>query len=478
MKSKIESVKEIADNIYPSIICIIESKIDKHAKCKLAGFCDPIELRRNNKQGGGIWITYKESVKRKITVLEIGDEELEQVWLNIKTGIRHLILGVVYGKQESRVKTDNIQSFIDRIDYYALKAKNESKAFMVVWDFNVKVGEKIKGNHKEISIGGKFRNKMIKKRQLLLLNRIATTDSDDNGKKSVLDYILLNQICYNKIQNMIIDEERNFGLERISSSGIKESDQNAMILDLNLTLEDSSVNNLQDKKSFQWRLTDDSLREFRKCTKGLVLDCRNKDIDKIYNTWDDNVTNLMATCFDKKVKQRTKDQIPKCKEYKQLQMKKRYLKIQVAKSVNDCNKVKTDIMKIKIKLLNRKIIELNDRKMPEKLNDNIRKIKQFNVNSSEVFKVRQNILGSPKTEVPTSMIDDNGKEITNATDIVKEHKNYFKNVLTNRNPGENYKQRIKNIKRLFTLITNRQDKAIILQMPHLQWGNYRKYLKI
>ena len=73
--------------------------------------------------------------------------------------------------------------------------------------------------------------------------------------------------------------------------------------------------------------------------------------------------------------------------------------------------------------------------MHEKLNDNIRKIKQFNVNSSEFFKLRKNILGSPKTEVPTSIIDDNGKEITNVNDIVKEHENYFKNLLTNRNPG-------------------------------------------
>ena len=163
MKSKIESLKEIADNIYPSIICIIESKIDKHAKCKLADFCDPIELRRNNKKGGGIWITYKESLKKTITVLEIGDEELEQVWLNITIGIRDLSLGVVYGKQESRGKKDNIQSVIDRSDYYAIKATNESKAFMIVWDFNVKVGDTSKGNHKKISIGGKILNKMVKK---------------------------------------------------------------------------------------------------------------------------------------------------------------------------------------------------------------------------------------------------------------------------------------------------------------------------
>ena len=33
---------------------------------------------------------------------------------------------------------------------------------MIVGDFNVKVGEEIKGNHKTISIGDKILNKMIK----------------------------------------------------------------------------------------------------------------------------------------------------------------------------------------------------------------------------------------------------------------------------------------------------------------------------
>ena len=97
--------------------------------------------------------------------------------------------------------------------------------------------------------------------------------------------------------------------------------RNQIIMPLSLiSLEDSLVNNLKEKKSFQWRHADGSLKEFKKGTKGFSLDCRNKDFDEIYKTWDDKVKNLMTNCFDNKFKQCTKDQTPKCKDHKQLQM--------------------------------------------------------------------------------------------------------------------------------------------------------------
>ena len=118
----INSPNSIADELKPSIICITESKINKYNNCKLPGYSKPIELKRTKKAGGGIWITFKESIKNKVTILELGDDEIEQIWTNIKIGPEDLILGVVYGKQESRVKVEKIKTFMDNIDYYAIKA--------------------------------------------------------------------------------------------------------------------------------------------------------------------------------------------------------------------------------------------------------------------------------------------------------------------------------------------------------------------
>ena len=45
---------------------ISESKIKIcDGPLSITGYCHPIELRRQNKQGGGIWIIYKESLREE-----------------------------------------------------------------------------------------------------------------------------------------------------------------------------------------------------------------------------------------------------------------------------------------------------------------------------------------------------------------------------------------------------------------------------
>ena len=140
LKSKVNSLNEIVNTLDPSIICNNESNNIIYLK----GYYDPIEQHRTNKNGGRIWITYKESLRNKITVLEIGDDENEQVWLNIELGSEETSLGVVYGKQETRSTVESTQNFIDKIDFYSRKAKNERKSIIVLGDYNMKVGDYFK----------------------------------------------------------------------------------------------------------------------------------------------------------------------------------------------------------------------------------------------------------------------------------------------------------------------------------------------
>ena len=46
-------------------------------------------------------------------------------------------------------------AFFDEIDYYAVKAKNEGNALIILGDLNVKMGDNIKENHPKISTGEK-----------------------------------------------------------------------------------------------------------------------------------------------------------------------------------------------------------------------------------------------------------------------------------------------------------------------------------
>ena len=75
---------------------------------------------------------YKESLKGKVSALEVGDDDNEQVWINIRPGCKNVILGLVYGKQESQTRVKSNFAFFDKIDYYAVKAKNEGKALIIL----------------------------------------------------------------------------------------------------------------------------------------------------------------------------------------------------------------------------------------------------------------------------------------------------------------------------------------------------------
>lgn len=448
LNSKLNSLNEIVDEINPSIICVNESKIKQYDKTIVVnGYCKPIELRRETKNGGGIWITYKEYLKNKITVLEIGNDEIEQIWLNIKTGPEDTILGVVYGKQESRADINNIKSFLEKIDYYAIKAKNEGKSLLVVGDFNMKVGETIKGNHEEISKGGKMLLKLINKRKLEIVNnspkcsglwtRIVTTDSENDERKSVLDYVLTNQKCYHKTEQMCIDEDRNFVMQRYSKDSVKESDHNAIIINLNLKTNNPFTSN---PKSCKWILTKNSLLEFKKQTEDCQLKVgkNDKNIDSIYEKWEEEVNNVSEKCFRKYHKRKGAKQ-DVTKNEKELRGKKRQLKRKLTNYVNTGNLIKVEIYKIRIKLINKRILRIKNDLKKINLEKNIDQVKKVKVNSTEFYNLRTKLLGK-KHEYPTSLINEEGIELTDVGEILKEHENYFKKLLTNREPEKQYRR--------------------------------------
>ena len=256
---------------------------------------------------------------------------------------------MVYGKQESRVDINSIKNFLDRIDYYAVKAKNEGKSLLVVGDFNMKVGETIKGNQDQISKGGRMLLKLMNKRKLELINsgskcsglwtRIVTTDSENDERKSVLDYVLTNQKCYHKVELMHIDEDRNFVMQKYSKDRVKESDHNAIIINLNLKANNPFTTN---PKSIKWILTKKSLIEFKKRTEDCQVNVgtNNSDIDSIYEKWEEEVNNVSKECFRKYHKRKGAKQAV-TKNEKELRERKRHLKRKLTNYIN-----KGDLIKI------------------------------------------------------------------------------------------------------------------------------------
>ena len=96
-------------------------------------------------------------------------------------------------------------------------------------------------------------------------------------------------------------------------------------------------------------------------------------------------------------------------------------------------------------------------------------IKKFKVNSAEFYKVRADILGK-KAEYPTSILNENGKELTDTIESLKEHECYFKKLLSSRKPENKYKKHVRLKTILLKNIVRRQgDSRSPENAPFMKW---------
>ena len=131
---------------------------------------------------------------------------------------------------------------------------------------------------------------------------------------------------------MHMDEERNFIMQKYSKDRVKESDHNAIIINLNLKASNSFTTN---PKSSNWILTKHSLLEFMKRTEDCQVNVgkNDSDIDSISERWEEEVNNVSKKCFSKYHKRKGAKQVV-TKHEKELRKRKRHLKRKLTNCIN------------------------------------------------------------------------------------------------------------------------------------------------
>ena len=109
-------------------------------------------------------------IQNVTTIVENKKEIEESLWIvidNTKVAIR---IGVIYAPQESRTAKDKYKEMYESINKQILRAKEKEQKLLLMGDFNCKVGDKIKGNTKEVSKSGKTFLKMVRDNKLKIMN--------------------------------------------------------------------------------------------------------------------------------------------------------------------------------------------------------------------------------------------------------------------------------------------------------------------
>ena len=210
VRSKLDSIGRIAREVAPQVLCLTETMLGEGEKIEVEGYKI---FYNNNKSGkGGIIIAVGERLGGVTIETEKTNDEFQTLWIKIDNTRNKINVGCVYAPQESRAKIGVFnrmyQGIASRID----KAKHDGERVVIAGDFNAKVGEKIKGNKKEISKSGKVLCNMILERDLALLNCHVGCEGRWTrilGKeKSVIDYMMLFQEDEGYVRSVFIDENK------------------------------------------------------------------------------------------------------------------------------------------------------------------------------------------------------------------------------------------------------------------------------
>ncbi len=193
LKSKLGSVEEILLEEKPEILGMVETMVDETESIEYNGY--KIYRKDRNKDGGGVMLLIKD-VLHGIIVEEEESQEDECIWLTMNNGRVNLRIGVIYNPQESRTSKEQLTSIYARIEQQIQRAHAQQQKIIIMGDLNCKVGDMIKGNKQDVTVGGKLLKKILNRNKLIMANNIQMCKGlwtrQSGNEKSVIDYMILN----------------------------------------------------------------------------------------------------------------------------------------------------------------------------------------------------------------------------------------------------------------------------------------------
>ena len=208
-KSKKRSLKQIIDEEKPTMIAIAETLLEDDEKEKIEGYH---VLKPAEKGSRGIMIAVTEELKNITSIVMEDNTVGEQMWMQIYNGQINIRIGLIYAPQESRTKVSELRKMYKMIEEQVSKGKESKQKVMIVGDLNCKIGKEIPGNTDQVTTGGRLLLKLIKDMDLTVLNAHENCQGlwtrIENGKRSVIDYALIEKEHVESVEEVMIDEKK------------------------------------------------------------------------------------------------------------------------------------------------------------------------------------------------------------------------------------------------------------------------------
>ncbi len=476
--SKTEAFMDIIKEINPTVIAITETWLNDAERFEIDGY----HVRRNDRKGkgGGILLAVRNEIKNITTETHRTEEGYESIWIVIDNTKVKLKMGVLYMPQESETPKEAMKEIYKDIRKEIQEGKKNNQKVIMIGDMNCKIGNKIEGNKEEVTTGGKELLKLTEREELEIVNGTDKCKGiwtrDENGSKSILDYVLIDKDEVDMVEGMLIDEDKVVAPFRIKAENNEKrivfSDHNAISVRLNnIDIEKRRFAEIKNRKN----MTKEGYERYQKQIK-------DENISKIwdgegcmqekYTAWKTTVENIKARC-ETKLKAKRKNI---SKQGRLARKMRNALKKQRKELVNEDEREELQV----------KIAQLKDEISTEEKQSKVRKIRKVveeirsyggHLNGGAFQKLKKK-LTRRKIDSAHAVLDKTGKRIEEHEEIKDVYLEYYQGLL-NRRPPESTKEqeRESEVNELFGRIMKVADKQEPMQVTEEEVGPILRKLK-
>ena len=426
LKGKKVGITELIQQQEPHIFLMTETQLRSDMTESFVGHTF-FHRKREGKVGGGVGTLVKNDFRHNIAP-HISDRPIEIMWLSIfRNGDTPLIIGVYYGKQESRTSRDEIDREMTFLEEELIDMKNDGEILLLM-DGNARIG--ILGE--PISRNGKCLLNVFEKLNLHVINnsetctgKITRVNTKNNTETSAIDFAVVSEGAKPWVQSMMIDED---GLLKVK--GRNPSDHNTIVIEMNI----SGTYYARPEKKTTWNIyapetkwesfANEIIQRYNK-SRAIISDS-STDIDTRYKKWFRELENAARKTIGKTTIKEGHKEKPSA-TVKHLTHQKRQLRLTI-QTEQDAS-VKDELIK-EYKKIQEETKEQIITEKTEKIKERLEKI--VNEPSRHTFwKEKKKVTRNPTAEC-IIIKDTNGKRQVEPSTIKENVATYYEDLYRNK----------------------------------------------
>ena len=356
-----------------------------------------------------------------------------------------------YDETESRTENIEIEERWSRLLKILKDIENRGEEAILIGDQNKLIGNSESGiekNNPKISFGGKLVLELLSEGNYYLVNSsdkcrggpFTRVEPNNDEIKSCLDLVIVSKGLVGYIVELVIDKERRFTPHRVvTGKKLIYTDH----LSLHLILKGMPILNPAMRATNSeviWNTNKpEGWKKYKALTEtnvgfdSLIEKADKMTANELMNKIENHSTRTKHICFGKV---RNSKGLESDKELNDL-----YKEKMQAMSSEDTQKVDS---KIAEKLLGVQRVQY------EKKLDYLKELKASKGKSAAIFKLKEKVVGSKKEGMESVSMNDHitGEMIYEPEKLKEASSNYLRNLLTNREPKEGYKEHFSTLRRL------------------------------